>query len=51
MFKKGHLVFKKIVTLENMGRLDFLVFEKSGTITKKNESSVKEWWVPGVKES
>jgi magnesium-transporting ATPase (P-type) len=51
MFKKGKLIFKKLVTLENMGRLDFLVLEKNGTITKKNESLVKSWWVSGRNES
>ena len=47
MSKRSDLIFKKLVTLENMGRLDFIVLEKSGTITKKNESIVKKWWVPG----
>lgn len=30
-----------------MGRLDVLVLEKSGTLTKINECTVKKWWIPG----
>lgn len=47
LFKDGKLIFKKLKTLENMGRLDVLVLEKSGTLTKINECTVKKWWIPG----
>jgi magnesium-transporting ATPase (P-type) len=45
LYKDGKLVFKKLKTLENMGRLDVLVVEKSGTLTKSDESSVRKWWI------
>lgn len=48
MYKRGDIIFKKLKTLENMGRLDCLVFEKSGTLTQINESFVRRWWTPGV---
>jgi magnesium-transporting ATPase (P-type) len=46
LYKKGDLIFKKLKTLENMGRLDFLVLEKQGALENINDSYVKKWYIP-----
>lgn len=47
MYSDGDLVFKKLKTLENMGRIDFLVIEKQGALETINKSTVEKWWIPG----
>jgi magnesium-transporting ATPase (P-type) len=41
------LVFRKLKSLINMGRIDCLVLEKNGTFTESNDSSVEVWEVLG----
>ena len=51
MYSDGDLVFKKLKTLENMGRIDFLVLEKQGALETINKSIVEKWWIPGCIDS
>ena len=41
------LVFRKLKSLINMGRIDCLVLETNGTFTESNDSCVEVWRVYG----
>lgn len=43
LFSKGKLVFRKLKSLENMGRVNCLCLEKQGTLTSCGKMQVKEF--------
>lgn len=47
-FNSGHILFKRLKSLENMGRLDCLCIEKQGTLTLSDGMEVETFKFSGI---
>jgi len=45
VLQSGQIVFRQLSALEKIGRIDFMVLEKQGTLTDRDKMEVQDWWV------